>query len=359
MRYRVLAINPGSTSTKISVFDDNVEVFIKTLRHDPAELDKVGPIMEQGEYRKGFVIEAMKENNIDPKTLDAVVGRGGLVRPVHGGTFNISEKMLVDLKDPSFWGRVHASNLGPHIANSIAKELNVPAFIVDPVAVDEIEDIARISGVPEITRKSLFHALNTRYTARKLAEKLGKKFEDCNIIGAHMGGGISVVAFKKGRAVDVNNALLGMGPFSPQRAGALPIGDLLTLAYSGKYTQKQLEGYLAKSAGLMAYLGTDDGKEITERIAAGDAEAKKYFDAMIYQIAKDIAGCGAVLSGKIDAIFLTGGLAYGKYLVDELTSRIDFVAPVHIYPGEFEMQALTEGAVKVLKGIEKAHDYKG
>jgi len=301
----------------------------------------------------------LKEFKVDPKTLDATVGRGGLVRPVHGGTFIINDQMLADLKDPSFWGRVHASNLGPHIAKSIGDELGIPSFIVDPVAVDEIEDIARISGIPEITRKSLFHALNTRYTGRVLAVKLGKAFEECNLIGAHMGGGISVVAFKQGRAVDVNNALLGMGPFSPQRAGALPIGDLLTLAYSGKYTQKQLEGYLAKSAGLMAYLGTDDGKAITERIDAGDMEAKKYFDAMIYQIAKDIASCGAVLSGKVDAIFLTGGLAYGKYLVEELTKRVDFVAPVHIYPGEFEMQALTEGAVKVLKGTEQAFEYKG
>jgi butyrate kinase len=359
MRYRVLAINPGSTSTKISVFDDKVEVFIKTLRHDPADLDKVGSIMEQDKYRKGLVLEALKEFKVDPKTLEATVGRGGLVRPVHGGTFIINDQMLADLKDPSYWGRVHASNLGPHIAKSIGDELGIPSFIVDPVAVDEMDDIARVSGIPEITRKSLFHALNTRYTGRVLAEKLGKSFDECNLIGAHMGGGISVVAFKQGRAVDVNNALLGMGPFSPQRAGALPIGDLLTMAYSGKYTQKQLEGYLAKNAGLMAYLKTDDGKIISENIARGCSESKKYFDAMIYQVAKDIGGCSAVLSGKVDAIFLTGGLAYGQYFVEELCKRIDFIAKVHVYPGEFEMQALSEGAVKVLKGFEVAYKYIG
>ena len=359
MRYRVLAINPGSTSTKISVFDDKTEVFIKTLRHDPAELDKVGTIMEQDQYRKQFVLEALKEHHVDPKTLNACVGRGGLVRPVHGGTFIINEKMLEDLKDPSYWGRVHASNLGPHIAKSIADELGIPSFIVDPVAVDEIEDIARISGIPEITRKSLFHALNTRYTGRVLAASLGKTFEECNIIGAHMGGGISVVAFKEGRAVDVNNALLGMGPFSPQRAGALPIGDLLGLAYSGRYTRKELESYLAKNAGLMAYLGTDDGRHISDSIKKGCTESKKYFDAMIYQIAKEIAACGAVLSGNIDAIFITGGLAYGEYLVDELCKRVEWIAKVHVYPGEFEMQALSEGAVKVLKGEEVAYKYVG
>ena len=357
MNYRVLAINPGSTSTKISVFDGDKEVFIKTLRHDPVELDKVGSIMEQDQYRKGLVLEAMKEHDVDPKSLAAVVGRGGMVHPVHGGTFRINDKMLADLKDPSFWGRVHASNLGPHIAKSIADQLNIPSFIVDPVAVDEFDDIARISGIPEISRKSLLHALNIRYTARVVANKINKNFDECNMIAAHLGGGFTVVAIKNGRMVDANNALLGMGPFSPQRAGALPIGDLLDMAYSGKYTKKELTTYLAKGAGLTAYLGTDDGKVICDRIEAGDQEAKKYFDAMIYQIGKDMAGCASVVCGKVDAIFITGGLAYGKYLVDELTKRINFIAPVHIYPGEFEMEALTQGAVNVLKGIEEAFEY--
>ena len=240
MKYRILSINPGSTSTKISVFDDEKEVFIKTLRHDPAELDKVGTILEQDLFRKGLVIEAMKENNVDPSSLDAIVGRGGLVRPVSGGVYKITSKMLEDLKDTSIWGRIHASNLGAFIATAIANELKIPCYIVDPVTVDEFEDIARISGIPEIERKSLFHALNIRYTARKLAEKIGKNFEQTNMIGAHMGGGISVAAIKQGRVVDVNNALLGMGPFSPQRAGALPIGDVIDLSYSGKYSKRAI-----------------------------------------------------------------------------------------------------------------------
>ena len=357
MRFRVLAINPGSTSTKISVFDDDQAVFIKELRHEPAELDQAGSIMEQDTLRRKFVLEAMQENNIAPETLDAVVARGGLCRPVHGGTYIVNDQLLADLKDDRRWGRVHASNLGSHIAKPIADELNIPCYMVDPVTVDEFEDLARFSGIPEITRKSLFHALNIRYTARKLALDLGKNFSECNMIASHMGGGISVAAIKKGRIVDVNNALLGMGPFTPQRSGALPIGDLIEMAYSGKYSKKELLTYLSKTAGLTAYLGTDNGKIIGEKIAHGDLVVKEVFDAMIYQIAKEMSAMGAVLNGQIDAIFITGGLTYGKYLVDELCQRIKYLGPIHVFPGEFEMEALTQGAVRVLKGIEQAFEY--
>ena len=357
MQYRVLAINPGSTSTKISVFDDEKELFIKTLRHDPKELDQVGTILEQDKFRTNLVLEAMKENNVEPSSLNAVVGRGGLVRPVHGGTYKITEKMLTDLKDPTIWGRIHASNLGAFMAKGLADDLKIPCFIVDPVTVDEFDDISRISGIPEIERKSLFHALNIRYTARQLAKKINKDFSQCNMIAAHMGGGITTAVIKQGRVVDVNNALLGMGPFSPQRAGALPIGDVIEMAFSGKYTKKELLTYLSKSAGLMAYLGTDDGRVVTEKIEAGDKKAKEIFDAMIYQIAKEMCGYAAVVNGKLDGIFITGGLAYGKYLVEELSKRISFLAEVHVFPGEFEMEALTQGAVRVLKGIEEANEY--
>jgi butyrate kinase len=357
MKYRVLAINPGSTSTKISVFDDDATVFITTLRHDAAELDKVGSILEQDQFRKNLVMEAMKEHNVDPASLDAVVGRGGLVRPLKGGVYKINDKMLADLKDPTIWGRIHASNLGAFISKAIADELKIPCMIVDPVAVDEFEDIARISGIPEIERKSLFHALNIRFTGRKLADKLGKKFEECNFVAAHMGGGISVVAIRNGRVVDVNNALLGMGSFSPERAGALPIGDLIELSYSGKYTKKELLSYLSKDAGLTAYLGTNAGNVVTERILAGDEKAKLIFDAMIYQVAKEIGAAATVLCGKVDAIFITGGLTYGEYLCGELKKRIEFIAEVHVYPGEGEMEALSAGAVRVLKGLDTAQEY--
>ena len=357
MEYRVLAINPGSTSTKIAVFDDEKELFSVTLRHDPADLDKYGGLLDQYDFRKGLVLDALKENNIPPETLKAVVGRGGLVRPVHGGVYKVNEKMLTDLKDPTTWGRIHASNLGAFIADSISKNLHIPAFIIDPVTVDEFDEIARISGIPEIERKSLFHALNIRYTARRLAKQMNINFKTSNMIAAHMGGGISIAAIKQGRVVDVNNALLGMGPFSPQRAGALPIGDLLDLAYSGKYTKKELTNYLSKSAGLTAYLGTDNGIEVDKKIQEGDQKFKLIRDAMCYQIAKEIGACATVLEGKVDAIFLTGGLAYGENLNNEIKKRVDFIAPVYVLPGENEMEALSQGAINVLKGLEEANEY--
>jgi len=357
MDYRVLAINPGSTSTKIAVFDDETPVFVKTLRHDAEEIDKFGGIIEQYAFREKLVIEAMKENGVDPSTLKAVIGRGGLVRPVAGGTYKVNQKMLTDLKDTSIWGRIHASNLGAFIADSISKEFNIPAYIVDPVTVDEFDDIARVSGIPEIERKSLFHALNIRFTARKVAKELKKSFKDTNMVAVHMGGGISVGAIKEGRVVDVNNALLGMGPFSPQRAGALPIGDLLDMAYSGNFTKKDLTSYLSKKAGLLAYLGTDNGQEIQESIANGDEKAKAIFDAMLYQVTKEIGACAAALQGKVDAIFLTGGLAYGKYVVDFIRKSAGFLAPLYVFPGENEMEALSQGGILVLKGIEEAKEY--
>ena len=357
MTYRVLAINPGSTSTKIAVYDDTTPLFEKTLRHDPAELDKFGGIIEQYDFRKTLVIEAMKENNVLPASLHAVVGRGGLVRAVGGGTWNICDAMLKDLKDPSLWGRIHASNLGAFIAKAIADPLGIPSFIVDPVVVDEFDDIARISGIPEIERKSLFHALNIRYIGRLLAAKLGKDISQANLIGVHMGGGISVAAIKNGRVVDVNNALLGMGPFSPQRAGALPIGDLLDIAYSGKYTHKELNNYLTKTAGLMAYLGTDSGIEINKRIMEGDKKAKTIQDAMCYQVAKEIGACATVLYGKVDGIYLSGGLVYNAHIVDAIRERVEFIAPLYLYPGEKEMEALCQGGVRVLSGLETAQDY--
>ncbi|HQF67666.1 MAG TPA: butyrate kinase [Candidatus Cloacimonadota bacterium] len=357
MPYRVLAINPGSTSTKIAVFDDEQPVFEKTLRHEASELDVFGGIIDQYEFRKNLVLEAMRENNVPPASLQCVVGRGGLVKSVPGGTFKINEAMLRDLRDPSRWGRVHASNLGAFIADAIGKELGIQSFIVDPVVVDEFDDLARISGIPEIERKSLLHALNIRYIARLMAAKLNKKLNESNLIGVHMGGGISIAAIRNGRVVDVNNALLGMGPFSPQRAGALPIGDLLNLAYSGKYTHQELVKYLTKTAGLTAYLGTDSGIEVDKRIKEGDAKAKLITDAMCYQVAKEVGACATVLSGKVDAIFCSGGLAFNDYIVDQIRARVEFIAPLHLFPGEKEMEALSQGGLRVLKGQEEALEY--
>ncbi len=357
MSYRVLAINPGSTSTKIAVYEDSTPLFEKTLRHDPAELEPYPTIIDQYDFRRKLVMEAMEENSVKPESLSAVVGRGGLVRPVSGGTWKVNEAMLRDLKDPSLWGRIHASNLGAFIAKAVAEPLHIPYFIVDPVVVDEFDDIARVSGIPEIERKSLLHALNIRYILRLLAAELGKELKDANMIGVHMGGGISVAAIKNGRIVDVNNALLGMGPFSPQRAGALPIGDLLDMAYSGKYTKKELTTYLTKTAGLMAYLGTDSGIEVNQRIKDGDQKARDILDAMCYQVAKEIGACATVLNGKVDGIFLSGGLVYNEYIVSAIRQRTEFIAPLHLYPGEKEMEALSQGGIRVLKGLEEAQEY--
>lgn len=357
MSYRVLAINPGSTSTKIAVYEDDKPLFEKTLRHDPKELDPFGGIIEQHDFRKALVMEAMQENNVEPKSLNAVVGRGGLVRSVSGGTMKICPALLRDLKDPALWGRIHASNLGAFIANAISEDLKIPGFIVDPVVVDEFDDIARISGIPEIERKSLFHALNIRYIARLMAKELGKDISQANLIGVHMGGGISVAAIKEGRVVDVNNALLGMGPFSPQRAGALPIGDLIDMAYSGKFTKKELNTYLTKTAGFMAYLGTDSGIEVNKRIQEGDEKARLIMEAMCYQVAKEIGASAAVLSGKVDGIFLSGGLVYNELIVSLIKDRVSFVSDVHLYPGEKEMEALCQGGIRVLNGAEEAMEY--
>ncbi|MCF7792565.1 MAG: butyrate kinase [Candidatus Cloacimonetes bacterium] len=358
MDYRVLAINPGSTSTKIAVFDDEKSVFTVTLRHDVDEISKFDGIIEQYDFRKKFVLKALEEHDVLPESLKAVVGRGGLIKPVKGGTYSVNEKMLEDLQNPELWGRIHASNLGAFIANSIASELGIPAFIVDPVTVDEFEPIARISGCPKIERQSLLHALNLRYCAIMVAEEKGKNVDEINQIGVHMGGGISVAAIKKGKMVDVNNAVLGMGPFSPQRAGALPIGDLLEMAFSGKYTHNEMKAMFTKTGGLISYLGTDDGEEVQKRIESGDKKAKLVFDAMIYQIAKEIGACATVLKGDLDVIFLTGGLAYNDYLRENLIKRIEFLSDIKVIPGEKEMEALSQGAVRVLKGLEEAKEYK-
>ena len=356
-KYRILVINPGSTSTKIAVFDDSNLVFQKNLQHNPEELAKFGELINQFEFRKRIVEQSLEENNIHVSTIKAVVGRGGLVRPVESGVYTINDKMLADLKDKSFWGRTHASNLGAFIAKSIADEIDVPSFIVDPVTVDEMEDIARISGVPEIERQSLFHALNIKSIARKTAKEIGKPLEGCNLIAVHMGGGISVAAMKNGRVVDVNNALLGMGSFSPQRAGALPLQGIINLCYSGKYTKEELEKKFCKKSGLIAYLGTDNGIEITKKIEQGDKKFEQIYSAMAYQISKEIGACATVLKGKVDAIFLTGGLAYDKHLTRWLKERTEFIAPIYTFPGEGEMEAMAEAGIRILAGEEKAKEY--
>ena len=351
--FKILVINPGSTSTKVSYFEDEKEVKTKKIEHSIEELKKFRRIFDQYEFRKKEVLEFLKENSIDEKELSAVVGRGGLLRPIPAGTYLINEKMIEDLKNASI---EHASNLGAPIAYEIARPLGIPAFIVDPVVVDEFPEIARISGLREIQRKSRFHALNTRYVAKKRAEMLGGKFSDFNFVVAHIGGGISVVAFEKGRAVDVNDPS-SSGPFSPERPGGLPSIDIVEMCYSGKYTKEQIKKLLMGEGGIVSYLGTNDLREVEKMIDEGNSYAKLIYEAMAYQISKDIVASAVVLKGKVDEIILTGGASKSERLTNLIKDRVSFVSKIFVFPGELEQEALCFGALSVLRGEEKPKEY--
>lgn len=353
--YRMLIINPGSTSTKIAVYDGNIMVFEETLRHDVEELSKFGDVIQQMEFRKEIILNSLRENKIDKKTISAVVGRGGLLKPIEGGTYEVNEEMLKDLRSST--RGMHASNLGGLIANEIAKEIGSRAFIVDPVVVDELQEIARISGLKGIERISIFHALNQKAVARRYALSLGKKYEDLNLIVVHLGGGISVGAHKKGRVIDVPNALNGEGPFSPERAGGLPIWDLVELCFSGKYTKSELQKMIVGNGGIVSYLGTNDAREVVRRINEGDEYAELVYKAMAYQVAKEIGASSAVLKGDVDQIIITGGIAYDKMFVGWLEEMIGYIAGVTVYPGEDELKALAEGGQRVLSGEEEPKVY--
>nr|WP_246944628.1 butyrate kinase [Bacillus pinisoli] len=355
--YRILVINPGSTSTKIGVFSDEVSIFEKTIRHDTEHISTFSSIIDQYEFRKQTILEALDHEGINTSKLSAVCGRGGLLRPIKGGTYDVNNQMLEDLKR-GYSGQ-HASNLGGIIAYEIATGLNIPSFIVDPVVVDELDDIARISGVPEIERKSIFHALNQKAVARRVAKSLGKPYEELSLIVTHMGGGITVGAHKNGRVIDVNNGLHGDGPFSPERAGTVPAGDLVSMCFSGEFYRDEVMKKLVGQGGLVGYLGTNDALKVEKMIAAGDEKAKLVYDAMAYQVAKEIGSAAAVLYGKVDRIVLTGGLAYGKEFVKSISDRVNWIADVMVQPGENELQALAEGALRVLKGEEQAKTYPG
>ncbi len=355
MAFNILVINPGSTSTKIALFEDENEVFSVNIPHSTEELSKFKRITDQYEFRKKLILDELAKRNVDLSTLSAVVGRGGLLKPIPSGTYRVNEKMLEDLRI-GVQGE-HASNLGGIIADAIARPLDIPAFIVDPVVVDEMEPIAKISGLPQIERRSIFHALNQKCVARLAANELGKKYVEVNLIVVHLGGGISVGAHRKGKVVDVNNALNGDGPFAPERAGGLPVWDAMQLALSGKYTKDELKKMLAGKGGMVAYLGTNDMREVNKRIAEGDEKAKLIKEAMAYQVAKEIGANAAVLEGKVDAIVISGGLAYDDDFVEMIKKRVEFIARVMVYPGGDEMKALALGALRVLKGEEEAKEY--
>ncbi len=353
--FRILAVNPGSTSTKVAVYDNEEPVFTEVLRHPVEQIEKYSTIYDQFGFRKDLVLKTLEEKNIRLDSLDAVVGRGGNMKPVPGGTHRVNEQMVEDLK-VGIMGQ-HASNLGGIIAFAIAQPLNLPSFVVDPVIVDEFDELARISGMPEIQRKSKDHPLNQKAVARRAAAEMGGEYHHFNFLVSHLGGGISVGVHRKGRIVDVNNCLDGDGPFSPERAGGLPVGALIDMCYSGKYTREEMRRKIVGGGGLVAYLGTNDGREIAKRIQEGDRYARLIYEAMAYQVSKEIGAGATVLKGDVDAIILTGGLAFDDMLVDWIKERIGFIARVFVYPGEFEMIAMVQGVLRVLKGQEKAKIY--
>lgn len=355
MDYTILAMNPGSTSTKIAVYSNTELTFKKNIKHDTDTINTFDKIIDQYEFRKDAILEALKEANISIDSFDAIVGRGGMLKPIEGGTYLVNQAMIDYVREAP--RGEHASNLGCVIAKELASRINKPAFIVDPVAVDEMEDIARYTGMPEIKRQSLFHALNQKAVALKAAEKLQKNYKDLNLIVAHLGGGISVGIHQNGRVIDVNNALDGDGPMSPERSGSVPIGPLYKMAFSGNYTLKEMKRKNYGNGGMVAYLGTNDGYEIEKRIEDGDQFAKFILEVMCYQIAKEIGSGATVLKGNVDAIVITGGLAYDKMIIDLIKERVSFISDVLVFPGEDEMEALAYGALRVLNQSEIAKEY--
>ncbi len=354
---RVLAINPGSTSTKIAVYEGNKSIFLKTLRHSNDELKGFGHIAEQFSFRKNIIMNELANTSIDINSLSAIVGRGGLVKPIESGVYEVNEALIRDLQK-GVLGE-HASNLGGLIADDIAKSIpGAKAFIADPVVVDELQDVARIAGHPEFERMSIFHALNQKAISRTYAKSINKNYEELNLIVAHLGGGISVGAHCQGKVIDVNNALDGEGPFSPERSGTLPAGALAKLCFSGKYTLPEVKKMITGKGGFVAHLGTNSAYDIEMKAKDGDEKCKLLQDSMAYQIGKEIGSNAAVLKGKVDAILITGGIAHNTYLVNYIKDMCAFIAPIVVYPGEDEMQALALNGLMVLNGEVEARIYE-
>jgi butyrate kinase len=350
---RVLSINPGSTSTKLGLFEGDAVVFKETLSHGVEELAGYVSCYEQLDFRKQRVLSFLEGNGVSLESLDAVIGRGGVLKPMGAGTYRVNEKMVADLGQAR---EDHPSNLGGIIAYEIAKEAGAPAYIADPVSVDEVCDVARLSGLKEIDRRALGHALNVRATAFKYAHDHQENLNDINIVVAHLGGGISIVPFRKGKMVDVNCANDG-GPFSPERTAGLPSTPLIRLCFRSGKSEKEMVAWVTKQAGLVSYLGTNDLREVKRRIVDGDREARLVFVAMCYQIAKEIGAMTTVLKGEVDAIVLTGGLVFDEELVTDLKERVGWIAPVVAYPGEEELEAMNSAVLRLSSGEEAEKEY--
>lgn len=354
--YRILAINPGSTSTKIAVYEDETPIFVESITHSQEEIGKFKDYREQYHFRADVIVKVLNEKDISPKDLSAVVGRGGPFKSLESGTYAVNEAMKNDV----IAGRVqadHISNIGCLLASDIAQQANIPAFIVDPVSVDEFHELARISGHPEIPRKSLSHALNIKMVAKKYARQVGKHYEELGLVVAHLGGGISITAHRNGKMIDVNNAN-DEGPFSPQRCGTLPITGLAEYCFSSGKTKEQVMAELIKKGGMIALLGTDNMKEVKKRIDSGDRQAELIVRAMAYQIGKEIGAYCAILEGKVDAILITGGLAFNNWFIEWISTYVSWIAPIFVFPGEDEMEGLVLGALRVLRKEESVKEYK-
>ena len=355
MAIKSLIINPGSTSTKIGVFEDETLLFEETLRHSTEEISQYATIFDQKDFRKKIITDLLKEKNFDVNTLNMVVGRGGMLKPIPGGTYAVTDDLLEDLK-VGVQGQ-HASNLGGILAREIADSIGVPSYIVDPVVVDELAPAARYSGMAEIPRGSIFHALNQKAVAKRYAAETGKSYESLRLIVVHMGGGVSVGAHEDGKVVDVFSAFDGDGAFSPERAGGVPCGALVKLCFSGKYTEKEVYSKLIGKGGFNAYCGTNDMRDVDKMVDEGDKKAEEVREAFITQVAKDIGSMACVLQGKVDQILVTGGIAYDQAVVAGLKERAEWIAPFTVYPGEDELMALVQGGLRVLRGEEEVKVY--
>ncbi len=352
-KFRILAINPGSTSTKVAVVEDEKPMFEEVVRHPHETLDRFVP--NQIGMRRQVVMDILDRHGVEIKTLDAVVGRGGLIRPIESGTYAVCDRMLKDLSEST--AVCHASSLGALIAHQLVEGMDIPCYIVDPIVVDEAEPYAKLTGLPGLERQSIFHALNQKAVARRCAADMGQVYENCRFVVAHMGGGISVGAHRYGRVIDVNDALAGEGPFSPERTGGLPASELIKLCFSGDYTESELIEIVSGRGGMLAYLGTNDLKACDRMIMEGDEYADLVLKSMAYQVSKEIGAMVAALEGRVDAIILTGGLAWSNRFTGNIKQHVSLIAPVKTYPGEEEMRSMVEGVLRVLRGQERAKDY--
>jgi len=353
----ILAVNPGGTSTKTGLYSEDHLVFEESVHHEPSDLEPFAKTVDQIDFRTDIVLGVLKEKGYELKDLAAVVGRGGTFKPLASGTYRVNRKLLEDIADGSTLQADHPSNLGALIAWAIAEQAGLPSYFVDPVCVDEMIDEARLSGHPLLPRVSLSHALNIRMVAYKAAERLGKPLSSLNLIVMHLGSGVSVNALCRGKMIDTNNAN-DDGPFSSTRAGGLPVTGLMKLCFSGKYSAAELKGMLLKKGGVFAYLQEEHVGRIRTMVEGGDEKADLVLRAMVYQMAKEAGGMAAALRGEVDAVVITGGMAYNFWVTDLLSQYLSFLGEIFVFPGEAELEALTRGVLRVMDGIEEEREYK-